>query len=66
MDMKCQAHVLSSYAFRKKGGVAYVQMALIVSKELDDHPERFNSDPEYLVLDAMRRAFPCPASPMRK
>jgi hypothetical protein len=50
----------------KNGSVTYAQMALIVSKYLNDHPEKLNNDPEYLILDALYGAFPCPLKPTNK
>jgi hypothetical protein len=50
----------------KDGSVTYTQMALIVSKYLNDHPEILNNDPEYLILDALYKAFPCPLKPPPK
>jgi hypothetical protein len=35
------------------------QFALIVAKYLDDHPEMLQNDPEYLIVDAVAKAFPC-------
>lgn len=47
-------------------GVTNGQLALVVSKYLDDHPDRLNNAPVYLVLDALSEAFPCRAQPQRK
>jgi hypothetical protein len=50
----------------KDGSATYAQIAMIVSKYLNDHPERLNNDPEYLILDALYGAFPCPLKPASK
>ena len=38
----------------------YGQMADIVSKYLQEHPERRHTDAARLVITALQKAFPCP------
>lgn len=35
------------------------QLTLVVAKYLEDRPEMLQNDPEYLVIDAISKAFPC-------
>ncbi len=35
------------------------ELALVVSKYLNQHPERLHNPPQYLVIDALHAAFPC-------
>lgn len=35
------------------------ELALVVSKYLDEYPEKLHNAPEYLVIDALYKAFPC-------
>jgi len=37
------------------------QSALVVTKYLQDHPEKLNEEDGSLVLDAFRAAWPCPS-----
>jgi hypothetical protein len=47
-------------------GASLGQLALIVSKYLDQHPEMLHNPPQYLVIDALRTAFPCGPAPPKK
>ena len=46
--------------------VSLGELGLVVSKYLDQYPERLHNAPEYLVIDALHAAFPCEASPPKK
>lgn len=35
------------------------ELALVVSKYLGQYPEKLHNSPQYLVIDALRTAFPC-------
>jgi hypothetical protein len=50
----------------KDGSVTNGQMALIVSKFLNDHPDKLNNEPVYLVLEALSEAFRCLSQPKQK
>jgi len=43
-------------------GVTFGQLALVVSKYVEDHPEQLHLGSGALVLNALYRAFPCKAS----
>jgi Rap1a immunity proteins len=42
------------------------ELALIVSKYLNEYPEKLHNPPEYLVVDAIYTAFPCKPEPPHK
>lgn len=43
-------------------GATLGELALVVSKYLNQNPEKLHSPPEYLIIDALSTAFPCAAS----
>ena len=50
----------------RPANVTHGQLVLIVAKYLDDHPEMLHNDPEYLIVDAICKAFPCKQEPSPK
>lgn len=42
------------------------ELALVVLKHLNDHPEKLHNPPRYLILEALNNAFPCKTEPARK
>ncbi len=44
-------------------GVSEAQLAKIVVKYGDDHPEKLNTPSAWVVMTALQQAFPCPAKP---
>jgi hypothetical protein len=46
--------------------VSLGELALIVSKYLNEHPEKLHNPPQYLVVDAIYTAFPCKTEPKHK
>lgn len=43
-------------------GASLGEQALVVSKYLNQHPEKLHNAPQYLVIDAVHTAFPCGAA----
>jgi Rap1a immunity proteins len=40
-------------------GVTNLQLAVVVVRWLDQHPQRWNENFQYLTLEALREAWPC-------
>jgi hypothetical protein len=40
-------------------GATLGELALVVSKYFNQYPEKLHNPPQYLVIDALRTAFPC-------
>jgi Rap1a immunity proteins len=47
-------------------GASLGELALVVSKYLDQHPEKLHNQPQYLVIDALHTSFPCSPDPAKK
>jgi hypothetical protein len=47
-------------------GASLGELALVVSKYLDRHPEKLHNPPQYLIIDALHTAFPCDPDPPKK
>jgi hypothetical protein len=48
------------------GSASLGELALVVSKYLDQHPEKLHNQPQYLVIDALHTAFLCDPDPPKK
>ncbi len=44
-------------------GASLGELALVVSKYLDQRPEKLHNPPQYLIIDALHTAFPCDSDP---